>query len=92
MNSGDNRCDIPAELRRIKTTGDFPMNDILPQASTNAPEETEITTEMIAAGVSALPFMAPEAIGRMTEERLVSEVFLAMDRARRESLCRQVRT
>jgi hypothetical protein len=44
--------------------------------------EIEITPAMIAAGVCALPFLSSSEIGSLTEETLVSRVFLAMDKAR----------
>jgi hypothetical protein len=42
------------------------------------PSEIEITPEMIAAGIAALPFIDPAEIGSMSEETLVCRVYLAM--------------
>lgn len=47
-------------------------------SETGAPE---ITAEMIAAGVAAMPFMDDLAIGSMELTTLVSEVYLAMEHA-----------
>jgi hypothetical protein len=49
------------------------------EAGASGDDEIEITQEMIAAGVQALPFMDFSAIGSMTEETLVSRVFRAME-------------
>jgi len=49
----------------------------LPDAGTPV---IEITSAMIAAGVSALPFLGSE-IGSLSEETLVSRVYLAMREA-----------
>lgn len=40
--------------------------------------EIEVTPAMIAAGIAALPFLEPTAIGSLTEETLVSRVYRAM--------------
>lgn len=56
-------------------------------------DEIEITPEMVSAGVSALPLFESEALGSLTEDCLVSEVYLAMEAARllgeRDELCSQ---
>ena len=44
----------------------------------------EVTEEMIAAGLAQLPFTADRFLGNMSGEKLVSEVFRAMDSARRQ--------
>ena len=57
-------------------------------------EEIEITTEMVAAGVQALPFLEASAIGSMTEETLVCQVYRAMvEESRRDNVvCDPTRT
>ena len=45
-------------------------------------DEIEITPEMISAGVSALPLFELEVLGSLTEDRLVSRVYRAMEEAR----------
>jgi hypothetical protein len=40
--------------------------------------DVEITHDMIAAGVAALPFIDPVEIGSMSEETLVCRVYQAM--------------
>jgi len=42
------------------------------------PSEIEITHEMIAAGIAALPFIDPAEIESMSEETLVCRVYRAM--------------
>lgn len=43
--------------------------------------QVEITDDMIAAGVGALPFIESSALGSLSEETVVSRVFQAMHAA-----------
>jgi hypothetical protein len=72
------------------TVADFPVNDGEQQQenpmcklSEQVPGAPEVTDEMLAAGICALPAIDLMEIGSWTEEKLVREVYLAMDAVRR---------